>query len=74
MHCKDCANWNPQREESGQCRAKPPMASLIPVQGIGGQGLSVISYWPETKAADWCADITISDSDNFTLPLIGGKG
>ena len=71
LKCKNCACWNIQRDESGQCRKNPPAAALIPTQGIGGQTLAVVSFWPETKSEDWCnAGVDCSEvQGGFTLPL-----
>lgn len=58
MTCKSCAHWIEQTPESGRCAQKPPMATLVPQQGIGGQGLAVITYWPETRPTDHCGSYT----------------
>ncbi len=69
MQCKDCENWNPQRDEAGQCRAHVPSAALVPSQGIGGPGLAVVTYWPETKPDDWCGEWMEGAALAFTAPL-----
>lgn len=66
--CKTCRNYNPLSDDHGKCRQSPPSASLIPVHGIGGQSLSVVSYWPEVKADDWCGYYSAS-FQNLTAPL-----
>ena len=57
-NCNDCFYWDKKDElqaEAGRCSGQGPSATLVPMQGIGGQGLSVVTYWPETKASDRCA-------------------
>jgi len=54
--CRECEAWSesPANPGNGQCRKHPPQAALVPQQGIGGAGLAVVSYWPETRAGDGC--------------------
>ena len=52
--CNVCKSWDKQSEKHGKCRVESPQSALVPMQGIGGQQLSVVSYWPETKPDDWC--------------------
>lgn len=55
VRCKNCDAWRPtQNNEVGHCYLNPPNAALIPQQGIGGQGLAVVSYRPETRPDDGC--------------------
>lgn len=53
--CKTCIYWEQVSDKHGKCRVNPPRAELIPMQGIGGQGLSVVTFYPETKPEDWCS-------------------
>lgn len=63
MECKTCVSWNKGENNRGQCRSQVPRAELIPVQGIGGQGLSVVTFWPETSANDWCGDYLVDEHE-----------
>ena len=62
QNCGNCKKWlakdevTPNGIRPGICRAAPPCATLIPQQGIGGQGLAVVSYRPESNNGDWCAE------------------
>lgn len=52
------------------CRRNPPQAALIPVQGLGGPGMSLVSYWPEVKDSDWCGQFSDAPApvlDNISL-------
>lgn len=56
--CADCIYWIKNADSTpitGKCEYAPPLASLIPVQGIGGNSLSVVSYWPETAPHNGCS-------------------
>ena len=57
--CADCPAWQNVSENHGKCRADYPRAELVPVQGVGGQGLSVVTFWPETKATDYCGRVSM---------------
>lgn len=52
--CKSCRFFKAVSDQHGQCRKEPPSATLVPVEGIGGRGLSTVSYWGEVKTDDWC--------------------
>ena len=52
--CKNCIFWNSISEHHGKCRINPPRAELIPVQGVAGPSLNVVTFYPETKPDDWC--------------------
>jgi hypothetical protein len=54
MSCATCGYWKKISDQHGKCRRDVPRAELIPMQGIGGQGLSVVTFWPETKPDDVC--------------------
>jgi hypothetical protein len=61
--CRNCKYWNNEKTiERGQCRLAPPSAVLVPVQGIGGQGMTLISYWPETGASEWCGSFALDEN------------
>ena len=60
--CSNCAFWDKKPDiEAGRCLAKVPNAALIPTQGIGGQTLSVVTYWPETRPSDRCGEWAYED-------------
>lgn len=60
-NCAICEHWLEHEQHGvGKCRRNVPMATLIPSQGIGGTGLAVITYWPETKAGDVCGECSPS--------------
>jgi hypothetical protein len=65
MNCSDCDKWVELSDQHGRCRALPPRCEVIPVQGIGGQGMSVVTFWPETKPIDWCASHTVTTKLRF---------
>lgn len=74
--CADCPAWQNVSENHGKCRADYPRAELVPVQGVGGQGLSVVTFWPETKATDYCGNaylwvgrLTVPDQADEQLGL-----
>ena len=52
--CKSCIFWEPVSDNHGKCRVNPPRAELIPVQGVAGPSLNVVTFYPETKPDDWC--------------------
>lgn len=60
QNCGNCKAWREKRSDVsssgrvGACHVEPPLAALIPQQGLGGQGLAVVSYRPETQESDWC--------------------
>lgn len=66
MECKNCKHWNPVNDQHGQCVKNPPNATLVPAQGLGGQGLTVVSYWPETKPDNRCG--SFETGPIFKLP------
>lgn len=45
IKCKDCAFWEARSNARGRCHYDPPSATLIPAQGLSGQGLSVESLF-----------------------------
>lgn len=55
IKCKDCAFWEATNGGRGRCHYNPPNATLIPAQGLSGQGLSVVSYYPECGENDGCS-------------------
>lgn len=56
ISCESCQYWRPikNREGFGNCYLSPPSVTLVPQEGIGGMGLAVVSYRPETIAGDVC--------------------
>lgn len=46
-----------------ECRANAPAASLVPVQGIGGVQMSVMSVHPITAPDHWCGNHPVLDTD-----------
>lgn len=62
QNCGNCKMWHgkgapgPSGASIGTCRVKHPSSTLVPQQGLGGQGLAVVTYWPETQATDWCGE------------------
>jgi len=63
FECVNCLHFDKVSDKHGKCRSVPPNAALIPAQGIGGAGLSVVTYWPEVKPDDWCGSWKPSGSD-----------
>ena len=55
MRCKNCDYWSTESGERGKCEYNPPSVTLIPVQGIGGQNLSAVTFWPETSPINGCS-------------------
>lgn len=58
VYCKNCQAWrpvNPGDNTGGHCFINPPQATLVPQQGIGGQGIAVVSFRPETRPDDGCS-------------------
>jgi hypothetical protein len=56
IYCKDCIAWQDINEQHGKCHGKIPNATLVPTQGIGGQGMAVVTFWPETRPDDGCME------------------
>lgn len=57
MNCETCAFWEPkENNQGGRCACKPPVASLVPQQGVAGPTLAVVTYWPETRPDDRCGE------------------
>lgn len=52
--CNKCLFWDSVDDKTGKCRGTFPQTTLVPAQGIGGVGLQLITYWPETTSADRC--------------------
>lgn len=56
-NCSICEYWlEIEGSGMGKCRLRPPQAALVPTQGVAGQSLVVVSYWPETKAGEMCSE------------------
>ena len=47
--CETCMYYIGDDLVKGKCHANPPLATLVPSQGIGGQGLALITYSPEVS-------------------------
>lgn len=55
QNCNNCFYWDKKDHvDAGRCCSNVPAVTLVPTQGVAGQGLSVITYWPETKGSDRC--------------------
>ncbi len=55
MTCADCKFWN-----AGECRRFPPTLHKTgePAEADPGQGVILKSFWPVTRAEDWCGEVT----------------
>lgn len=57
--CGNCAHFamDAGAGANGQCRAHPPLAVPVPVQGLTGQPqLGFTSGWPPAQAGQWCGE------------------
>lgn len=65
--CSDCRYWAALDEGTGRCIIEPPKATLVPVQNVAGQAsLTVVTFWPETRATDYCGMFAV-----LKLPDLG---
>ena len=56
VYCKNCKAWRPlEGGQGGHCFVNPPQTTLVPRQGIGGDGIAVVSFRPETRPDDGCS-------------------
>ncbi len=74
QNCGNCKAWREKRSDGsaggrvGTCHVEPPQAALVPQQGLGGQGLAVVSYRPETQDSDWCGKWSEGGEASSILP------
>ena len=62
--CVDCDFYSPLSSDAstpmtppqGQCRKNPPTGVLVPRQTLSGQGVSVVTFFPEVAADTWCGE------------------
>lgn len=51
--CGTCAHWARADKTRGECRANPPLASIV---GMNPQsGPITFAFWPSTGMAAWCS-------------------
>ena len=55
-NCERCIAYLPTSPNGGKCLRHPPLCQLVPVQTVGGQSLSGVSYWPEVRASEGCCE------------------
>lgn len=67
MTCKTCLHWESKSVGAGRCTCKPPVATLVPQQGVAGPTLAVVTYWPETRAEDHCGEYANNPSANASV-------
>jgi hypothetical protein len=57
--CRNCTSYHALNDEGGHCRFNPPQATMMMTQDLTGQTRPVVlSYFPETAAANWCSQGT----------------
>ena len=59
--CDACDFYSPLAGDvnmppQGQCRKKPPTGVLVPRQTLSGQGVAVVTFFPEVAADTWCGE------------------
>ncbi len=52
--CKWFSTHQQGRERTTVCRGDYPKATLVPVQTLQGQGLQLVTLWPQVTDADFC--------------------
>jgi len=63
--CSMCRYWQEAKEDTGECRRRPPTVHIVNISSLTSQGARPVpmAAFPMTAATSWCGEFEAHESD-----------